>query len=231
MWCTAGLHPDDGRMEAAAVSKHTDKWRSHDSYLGTGQMDVFHAELWAIGLALEDTIEKTEILQRHEGKMVAVINHSQAANWRAPHPEPGPRQLLGRWINSKTQALHAHSIKIEIHWVVGHSGIPGNKEADREANVVREARGDAATGRQYILAPNTARRISKGRSPAKAKWESDKCGQHLGYRLQGKAGAKRPIPKASVKSLATRFDRLQSGHAPTGVYLKLFGHRTEDKCC
>jgi hypothetical protein len=34
----------------------------------------------------------------------------------------------------------------------------------------------------------------------------------------------------SVKSLAARFYRLKSGHAPTGTYLKLFGHREYDKC-
>jgi len=34
----------------------------------------------------------------------------------------------------------------------------------------------------------------------------------------------------SVKSLAARFYRLKSGHAPTGVYLKRFGHREDDKC-
>jgi hypothetical protein len=34
----------------------------------------------------------------------------------------------------------------------------------------------------------------------------------------------------SVKSLATRFYRLKCGHAPTGVYLKRFGHREDDKC-
>jgi hypothetical protein len=34
----------------------------------------------------------------------------------------------------------------------------------------------------------------------------------------------------SVKSLATRFYRLKCGYAPTGVYLKRFGHREDDKC-
>jgi len=34
----------------------------------------------------------------------------------------------------------------------------------------------------------------------------------------------------SVKSLAARIYRLKSGHAPTGVYLKRFGHREDDKC-
>jgi len=34
----------------------------------------------------------------------------------------------------------------------------------------------------------------------------------------------------SAKSLATRFYQLKCGHAPTGAYLKRFGHREDDKC-
>ena len=33
-----------------------------------------------------------------------------------------------------------------------------------------------------------------------------------------------------AKSLASRFYRLKSGHAPTGVYLKQISHRDDDKC-
>jgi hypothetical protein len=74
------------------------------------------------------------------------------------------------------------------------------------------------------------RRISEAKTAAKAKWEADKCGKHHGYRLQGKAGSKRPIPMNSVKLLAARFYRLMSGHSPVGTYLKPFGHRDGDKC-
>jgi len=176
------------------------------------------------------TIEKRETLQRHGVKTVAVFSDSQAAIRRTAHLEPGPGQRLARRINRRARAILAHSIKTEIHWVPGHSGIPGNEEADRQANVAREARGDTAIERPYSSASNMARRISEGRSAAKAKWEADKCRKHFGYRLKGKAGTKRPIPMTSVKSLATRFYRLKSGHAPTGVYLKWFGHREEDKC-
>jgi len=87
-----------------------------------------------------------------------------------------------------------------------------------------------AIERPDTSATNTASRVSEGGSAPKAKCEPDKCGQHFGYRLKGKTGAQRPIPMTSVKSLATRFYRPKSGHAPTGVYLKQFGHHENDKC-
>jgi hypothetical protein len=45
----------------------------------------------------------------------------------------------------------------------------------------------------------------------------------------GKTETKRPHRMTSMKSLATWFHRLQSVHAPTGVYLKLFHHQEDDK--
>jgi ribonuclease HI len=89
--------------------------------------------------------------------MVAVFSDSQAAIRQAAPLEPGPGQRLARWINRKAQALIAHSIKTEIHWVPGHSGIPGNEAADCQANVAHEARGDTGTERPYTSAANTAR--------------------------------------------------------------------------
>jgi len=121
-------------------------------------------------------------------------------------------------------------IATEIHWVPGRSGIPGNEEADRQANLARDASGNTVLDRSYTSASNTARRISEGMSVGKAKWEADKCSKHFSYRLKGKTGTKRPVPMTSGKSLATGFYRLRCGHAPTGVYLKQFGHREDDKC-
>jgi hypothetical protein len=42
-------------------------------------MEVFNAELWAIGLTLDVAIEKRETLQKHGLKTVAVFSDSQAA--------------------------------------------------------------------------------------------------------------------------------------------------------
>ena len=72
--------------------------------------------------------------------------------------------------------------------------------------------------------------MSEARTATKTKWEADKCSKYHDYRLNGKAGSKRPIPMNSVKSLAARFYRLKSGHAQVGTYLKSFGLRDDDKC-
>ena len=60
--------------------------------LGTARMEVFDAELSAIGLPLDVVIEKREALQMHGVRTVAVFSDSQAAIRQAAHLEPGPGQ-------------------------------------------------------------------------------------------------------------------------------------------
>jgi len=199
------------------VCKHGNEWKSRRSLLGTARMEVFDAERWAMGLALDVAIEKRETLQKHGMKTAALVRDSQGAIRRAAHLEPGPGQRLARRINRRTQSLLAHGIATEVHWVPGHSSIPGNEEVDHQPNLAREASGSTVIERPYTSALNRARPISEGRSAAKAEWEANKCSKHFSYRLKGKAGTMRPIPMTSVKPLPTRLYRLKSRYAPTGV--------------
>jgi len=76
--------------------------------------------------------------------------------------------------------------------------------------------------------------FADGRSAAKAKWEADKCSKRFSFRRKGKTGTKRPVPMTCVKSLATWFYRLNCRNAPTGAYLKWFGHQQDNiywLCC
>jgi len=140
---------------------------SRRSYLGTGPIEVFDSELWAIGLVVKVTVEMRETLPRHGVKTVAVVRDSQAAIREMAHLEPGPGQRLARRINRRALALLAHGIKTKIHWVPGPSCIPMNEEADRQANTAPEARGDMEIERSYTTASNVARRISDTKSASK----------------------------------------------------------------
>jgi len=194
-------------------------------------MEVSTAELWAIRLALPESVKKRHTLQTHGATKVAIFSDSQAAIRRMEHLEPGPGQHLARWISQWARNLREAGIDTEIHWVPGHSGIPGNEEADCQANLARDGR-RAGTVRERISTSvaNRTRQISETKKAAKAEWEANKCSKHHGYRLKGKAGKKRPIPMNSVKPLAARFYQLKSEHPPVGTYLKRSGHREDDKC-
>jgi len=135
MWWTDGSRSVDGLVRAAAVCKHGNEWRPPRSFLGTGHMKVFHDELWAIGLGLDVAIQKSETLQQHGVKSVAVFSDAQATIRQAAHRQLGPGPRLARKINRRARSLHAHGIGTEIHCVPGNSDIPVNKEAESEWNL------------------------------------------------------------------------------------------------
>jgi len=66
-------------------------------------------------------------------------------------------QQIARWINWRAEALLVHGIITQIHWIPGHSGIPGNEEADPQANLARDASGDTVIERPYTSGSNQAR--------------------------------------------------------------------------
>jgi len=93
----------------------------------------------------------------HGLKTVGVLRNSQAAIRRAAHLEPGQGQRLAMRINRRAPSILAHRIVTEIHWVPGHSGIPGNEEADCQSNLARDASGSTVIERPYTSASHRAR--------------------------------------------------------------------------
>jgi len=229
MYFSDGVRSDHGGVGAAGVCKHGNEWRSRRSYLGTGHFEVSYAQRWAIALSLNVPIQKRKMLHWHGSQAVVAFSNSQAAiRWTA-HVELGCGEPVARWTVWSAQALLTHGIATEIHRIPGHSSIPRNGEADRQANPIWEGSGSMTIEWPNTSASNSARRISKGSSAAKAQSEADKCSEYFGYRPKGDSGSNRPIPMASAKSLATWFYKLNYGHAPTRAYQQWFGHQEDFK--
>jgi len=134
MWWTDGSRTDDGRVRAAAVCFQVDGWPLFRSYLGTGQMEAFHLELWAMGVTLRKYVARAEALPAHRVTTVAVFSDSQESTRWTIHWDQGPEQHLARAMNERARDLRAHGIKAAMHCVPGHSGIPGNAEPNRQPN-------------------------------------------------------------------------------------------------
>jgi hypothetical protein len=93
-WWTDRSRTDNVRVGAAAVCLNGDDWTVFRSYLGTGRIEVFDAELWAIGVALRKSVAQAEALRTHGVTTVAVFSDSEAAIRRTAHLDPGPGQQL-----------------------------------------------------------------------------------------------------------------------------------------
>jgi len=225
-----GSHLDDRWVGAAAMCSNGDGCTVFHSYLGTGWMEALNAELWAIRLGLRKSIASAEALRAPAVMTMAVFSDSKAAIRLTAHLDPGPGQQLPWAINEHAWVLHAHGIEAGIHCVPGHLGILGNHEADHLAKQAWEDQCSTVHKQIYTSAVNSSRRMSEARTPPKAEWEASKPSRKYSYRLKGKARSKRSVPMTSVKSLAARFKRLQSGHEPTRTYLKWFGQWEDDKC-
>jgi hypothetical protein len=136
MWRTEGSQSNDGRGGSSGVCKHGDCWNTFCSHLGTRRIEVYDAELWAIGLVLTESVRKRDTLQTHGVTKVAVFSDLQVAIRQLEHLDLGPGKPLVRWINRRARTLRKASVEPVIHCVPGHTGIPGTEETDCQAILV-----------------------------------------------------------------------------------------------
>jgi ribonuclease HI len=91
--------------------------------------EVFDAELCAIHDCLptcQKIIEYNRLYCRH----IHIFTDNQAAILRTSRMTYSPGQELARSIHTIATSLLSRDISVTLHWVPGHTAIPGNDHAD-----------------------------------------------------------------------------------------------------
>jgi hypothetical protein len=110
MWWRDGSGMDDRRGRASAWYWRGDSWTVFRSYLGTGPMEEWEAELLSIGVTLPESVARGNVLRTHGVTTAVVFSDSQAAIRRITHLDPEPVQHLARAITKHSRAIHAHIV-------------------------------------------------------------------------------------------------------------------------
>jgi ribonuclease HI len=223
---TDGSRTQDGRVGAAAVHLVEGEWRTCRRHLGTNK-EVFDAEMYALGLALQEAQRYTTGWGYTE---VEIRCDAQAALQRIKHNRPGPGQWLAqRVIDLEAELLEA-GMKVTFRWVKGHKGLEGNERADEAAKQATDPR-----TRRIHYEASFASLAHINRVTTERKWEESKewlvaqCRGNRTYRLVTTQRRDKP-PLGAPKRQAARYYQLKMGHALIGTYLKRIGKSADDKC-
>jgi len=150
-----------------------------------------------------------------------IRSDSQSAIARASHTGPGPVQRVARSIERKVRKL-PNDRSVQIEWVKGHSGIPGNEKADRLAGTPADKPSSGPTSLAYLKLA-----ISNRFAKAKEKWyHSSRFGSDF---------IRPPPPKKSClddarNSLARTASQIRTGHWRSAAYLHRIKRHPNNHC-
>ena len=97
-------------------------------YLGK-QLEVYDAELFGASHAI-NTLTLAALNEVRPPRDIWIFLDNAAAIQRLQHLRPGPGQRVASAVHQVAKELTKNNIKLHIHWVPGHTNVPGNEKAD-----------------------------------------------------------------------------------------------------
>jgi ribonuclease HI len=182
---------------------------------------AFDAEVTAIEGALFWYVNNRNI-----SPALIIHSDSTSAMARAGHTGAGPGQehaiRIQRWVKTLSDATRRRTV--DLIWVKGHAGIPGNERADELAGRAAERVGTQDT----MSLSHIKLRISERFNQAKENWHSQPA--HHGSEEIPPPPPKKSMLDRARNSIARVAAQIRTGHWRSAVYLKRIRKMESDRC-
>jgi hypothetical protein len=155
---------------------------------------------------------------------MVVHSDSTSAIARASHTGAGPGQTTARNVRNMVCEIRGQGKTVDLVWVKGHQGTPGNEKAD-----VLAGKAASKIGHSKVMSiAHLKLRISERYNVKKEEW-------HKSPHHHGTEEIPPPPPKKSCldrmrNALARTVAQIRTGHWRSAVYLKRIRKMTDDKC-
>ena len=231
----------DGNVGAAAIvvknRKATQKLHYH---LGpASEHTVFEAELVGILMGLH-LIEKT--VKGNITFAIGVDNQAAIKALSSKFNKPGQYLAAEAYqIAARLRKTKGKKFSLMLRWTAGHTGIPGNEEADEEAKKAAEGSTSDASQLPKILRKPLKRSktaaIQEERTARNIRWRQDWVASPRYakfHKIDSSIPSRRFIklisnPKIS-RTDASKIFQLRAGHVPLNAYLFRFKRKESAQC-